>query len=166
MSQIRSLNRVILVGRVGRNPEITYLPSNNRELAKFSMATNEGYYDQSRVWKDTQEWHNITAWGNLAQKIEKNVAKGDLILVEGKIKTRKWKDQSGQERKSVEIEANNMVVLEKKRDAAQPTAQPSAPADPEALDAFPPAANPTAPFEESPDSEGITYGEGDTEDPF
>jgi len=108
------MNRVILVGRVGRKPEVTVMPNSGRELAKFSMVTNEGYYDQSRNWKETEEWHNITAWGPIAQKVERNLGKGDMVLIEGKIKSRKWKDQSGQDRRVTEIEAQNLVVLDRR----------------------------------------------------
>ena len=113
MSNVRSLNRVIIVGRVGREAENTTIASSGRELAKFPVVTNEGYFDpNSRAWKDLPpEWHNIVAWGPLAQK---KIFKGDMVLVEGKIKTRKWKDQSGQERKTTEIEASNIVILDRK----------------------------------------------------
>ena len=86
MSQVRSLNRVILVGRAGKDPEVTVMPNSGQQLAKFSLATNEGYFDKnSNAWKDLPtEWHNIVAWGPLAQKVEKSVGKGDMVLVEGK----------------------------------------------------------------------------------
>jgi len=113
MSQVRSLNRVILAGRVGRQPELTNLPASGRELARFSMVTNEGYYNQNKEWQEKAEWHNIVAWGPLAKRIDKSVAKGDLVLVEGKIHTRSWKDKSGADRKTTEISADNLTVLEK-----------------------------------------------------
>lgn len=110
---VRSLNRVILVGRVGSNPEINHIPSIGRDVAKFSLATNEGYRDKNNEWKETTEWHNLVAWGPLAQRIDKIVNKGTLLLIEGKLKTRKWKDQNDQNRSRTEIEINNLVVLEK-----------------------------------------------------
>jgi len=115
MAHIRSLNRVTLVGRVGRNPELTYLTGSGRDLSKFSMVTNEGYYDKDRNWKESSEWHNIVTWGPQAQRIEKQVKKGDLVLVEGKIRTNKWTDKNGQERSNKEIEANNVIVLDKRQ---------------------------------------------------
>ena len=110
MSQVRSLNRVILVGRTGRDPEVTVMPNSGQQLAKFSLATNEGYFDKNNnAWKDLPtEWHNIVAWRALAQKVEKGVGKGDLLLVEGSIRTRKWKDKSGQDRSTTEIQADNI----------------------------------------------------------
>ena len=113
MSQVRSMNRVILVGRVGRDPEITHIPSIEKDVAKFSLATSEGFMDKSNQWKETTEWHNIVAWRFLAQKTERSVSKGCLVLVEGKIQTRKWQDKDGQDRKSTEIIADNIVVLDK-----------------------------------------------------
>jgi len=113
MSQVRSLNRVILVGRVGRDPEITHIPNLEKDVAKFSIATNEGYMDQNKQWKDITEWHNIVAWGWNAQKVEKQVSKGAMVLIEGKLKTRKWQDKNGQERRSTEVHTDNIVILEK-----------------------------------------------------
>ena len=113
MSHVRSLNKVILVGRVGRDPEITHIPNLEKDVAKFSLATNEGYMDQNNQWKDITEWHNIVAWGWNVRKVEKQINKGTLLLVEGKLKTRKWQDKNGQERRATEIHADNLVVLEK-----------------------------------------------------
>jgi single-strand DNA-binding protein len=129
MSQVRSLNRVILVGRVGKNPEITVVASTGRQLAKFSLATNEGYYDKNtNAWKDMPtEWHNIVAWGPLAQKVEKSIGKGDMVLIEGRIHTRKWQDKNGQDRWNTDIQAENVIVLDHRKDqtAGAGTAYPS-----------------------------------------
>ena len=113
MSHVRSLNKVILVGRVGKDPEITHIPSLEKDVAKFSIATNEGYMDQNKQWKDITEWHNIVAWGWNVQKIEKNVSKGSMVLIEGRLKTRKWQDKNGQDRRTTEIHVDNLVILEK-----------------------------------------------------
>jgi len=113
MSHVRSMNRVILVGRVGRDPEITHIPSIEKDVAKFSLATSEGYMDKSNQWQESTEWHNIVAWGGLAQKVERSISKGDMVLVEGKIKTRKWQDKDNQERRTTEIYADNLVVLDR-----------------------------------------------------
>jgi single-strand DNA-binding protein len=120
MSQVRSLNRVILVGRVGKDPEVTVMPKSGQQLAKFSLATNEGYFDKnSNAWKDLPtEWHNIVAWRALAQKVEKGVGRGDLVLVEGSIRTRKWQDKNGQDRWNTDIQADNITVLDRRKDQA------------------------------------------------
>ena len=114
MRDVRSLNRVMLVGRVGRAPEITHIPNSERSVAKFSLATSEGYMDKTNQWQEMTEWHNIVFWGKNVDWVERTVAKGQLTLIEGKIKTRKWQDkQSGQNRYSTEIYADKIVVLDK-----------------------------------------------------
>jgi len=105
---------VILVGRVGREPEITHIPSLGRDVAKFSLATSEGYMDKNNQWQDMTEWHNIVAWDKLAKKVERSVSKGIMVLIEGKLRTRKWQDkETGQERRSTEIYVDTLVPLEK-----------------------------------------------------
>ena len=114
MANKRSLNRVILVGTVGRDPEITHIPSLDKDVAKFSMVTNEVFMDKStNQFNEAAEWHNIVAWGWTAKKVERGVNKGTLVLVEGKIKTRKWKDKNDQDRRTTEIQADNVTVLDK-----------------------------------------------------
>ena len=126
MSQVRSLNRVILVGRVGKDPEVTVMPKSSQQLAKFSLATNEGYFDKNtNAWKDLPtEWHNIVAWRALAQKVEKGVGKGDLVLVEGSIRTRKWQDKNGQDRWNTDIQADNITVLDRRKDQTGTSSSP------------------------------------------
>jgi single-strand DNA-binding protein len=114
MANKRSLNRVILVGNVGRDPEITHIPSLDKDVAKFSIATTEVFMDRTtNQFQDTTEWHNIVAWGYTAKKVERGVSKGSLVLVEGKIKTRKWKDQNEQDRWTTEILADSVTVLDR-----------------------------------------------------
>lgn len=117
MAHVRSLNRVTLVGRVGRNPECTILPNSAREVARFSLATNEGFFDRnSNSWKDLPtEWHDIVAWGDKAQRVEKQIRKGDLVLVEGSIRTRKWTGRNGQEHSSKDIQASEVILLDKRQ---------------------------------------------------
>jgi len=165
MSQVRSLNRVILVGRVGKIPEITVVASSSRQLAKFSLATNEGYYDKnSNAWKDMPtEWHNIVAWGPLAQKVEKSIGKGDMVLIEGRIHTRKWQDKNGQDRWNTDIQAENIIVLEHRKDQAAGTGTPY-PSGKSSRDSFPDNSEPgTPPFATTQGGEDAAYEE---EDPF
>jgi single-strand DNA-binding protein len=82
-------------------------------LAKFSIATTEGYMDKNNQWQDMTEWHNLVAWGPVAQKVERSVHRGALVLIEGKLKTRKWQDQEGNNRRATDIEVGNVVVLER-----------------------------------------------------
>jgi single-strand DNA-binding protein len=123
MANKRSLNRVILVGNVGREPEITHIPSLAKDVAKFSLATTEVFMDKkTNQFQDHTEWHNVVAWGWTAKKIERDIHKGSLVLVEGKIKTRKWKDKNDQDRWTTEISADTVVNLERaNREGGYPT---------------------------------------------
>lgn len=164
MSQVRSLNRVILVGRAGKDPEVTVMPNSGQQLAKFSIATNEGYFDKNNnAWKDLPtEWHNIVAWRALAQKVEKGVGKGDMVLVEGSIHTRKWKDKNGQDRSTTEITADTITVLDRRKDGAA-QGQSSYSGDRYNRDAFPEAGGQgVPPFESTQEGEDPAY----EEDPF
>ncbi len=111
---VKSLNRVVLVGNVQpREPEVSHIPSIGRDVAKFTIVTKEGYMDKENQWKESSEWHNIVAWGYNAKKIEKNVKRGSLVLIEGKIKSRKWQDKNGQDRRTTEIIADTVVPLDR-----------------------------------------------------
>lgn len=111
-----SINKVILVGNVGKDPEVITLESGIK-LAKFPLATTESYTDrQSGQRIDNTTWHNIVMWRNLAEIAEKYVNKGKQIYVEGKIKSRKYTDKEGNERYITEIEADNFILLGKKDD--------------------------------------------------
>lgn len=115
--QAQSLNRVILVGRVGREPEITHIPSAGKNVAKFSLATTEIFRDSESEgnWREITEWHNVVGWGDgLAKYIERNVHKGIMVAVEGKIKTRKWQDkESGKNRSTKDIVIESITALSK-----------------------------------------------------
>ena len=121
-----SVNKVILIGNVGKEPEVRYLDS-GVAVATFSLATTErGYTLQNGTQvPDRTEWHNIVLWRGLAQTAEKYVHKGDKLYIEGKIKSRSYDDQNGIKRTIVEIFADNMEMLTP-RGAAQP--QMAAPA--------------------------------------
>ena len=102
------LNKVILIGRIGKDPD-TYQFEDGTKKISFSLATTESYRDRTTdEWKDITEWHNIVGYRYLA---ERNVAKGDLVYVEGKIKTRKYKDKEGNDRYLTEIVAEKLNML-------------------------------------------------------
>ena len=104
------LNKVILIGRVGKDPETFQFDDGTKKIS-FSLATTESYRDKvANDWKDITEWHNVIGYRYLA---EKNIAKGDLIYVEGKIKTRKYKDKEGNDRYQTEIIAEKINMLSK-----------------------------------------------------
>ena len=123
MSDINSLNKVILVGRLGKDPEVRHL-DNGATTAKFSLATSERYKKKSTNDQiEKTEWHNIVLWRELAEVAEKYLHKGDLICVEGKIRTRSW-EKEGVTRYTTEIEGNNITMLGGKREqtsSANPT---------------------------------------------
>lgn len=126
-----SVNKVILIGNVGKDPDVRYI-ENNVCVANFTLATTErGYTTQSGVQiPDKTEWHNIVAWRGLAEVAEKYVRKGTQLYIEGKIRTRSWEDQNKIRRYTTEIYVDNMELLGR-RDS-QATAAPAPAAQPQA----------------------------------
>lgn len=122
-----SVNKVILIGNVGKDPDVRYL-DNGVAVATFSLATTErGYTLQNGTQvPDRTEWHNIVLWRGLAQTAEKYVHKGDKLYIEGKIRSRSYDDQNGVKRNIVEIFADNMEMLTP-RGAMQPQGAPNQP---------------------------------------
>jgi len=117
---------VILVGTVGRDPEITHIPGLDKDVAKFGLATTDVFMDKTtNQFQEVTEWHNIVAWGYTAKKVERSVSKGSLILVEGRLKTRKWKDQNNIERRTTEIYADSVVALERSSTSKERESAPS-----------------------------------------
>ena len=113
-----SFNKVLLIGNVGKEPEVRHLES-GVAVASFTLATTERYKDRNGVMQDQTEWHNIVCWRNLAELSEKYINKGSQIFVEGKIRTRSWQDQTGQKRYTTEIVADNIRLLGKRGDSQQ-----------------------------------------------
>jgi len=108
-----SVNKVILVGNLGKDPEIRYT-NGSVPVASFSLATTEYYKDKNGNRQEITEWHNIVAWRNLAELAEKYLKKGKQVYVEGKIRTRNWDDKDGNKRYTTEVIADNFVLLGKK----------------------------------------------------
>ena len=107
----KSVNKVILIGNLGKDPEVKYTPSGTA-IAKFSLATNERYKDKAGEWQDRTEWHNIVAWQRLAEIAGEYLKKGRSVYIEGRIQTRSWDDKtSGQKKYMTEIVANDLVLL-------------------------------------------------------
>ncbi len=123
------INKVILVGNVGKDPEVKYL-ENDLVVATFPLATSENYKDKNGEWQSKTEWHNIVAWRNLAKQLEGRVKKGTQLYIEGKLTTRNWQDQQGNQRYTTEIVANIIRILGKREDNAQ-TATTTASPEPE-----------------------------------
>ena len=119
-----SLNKAMLIGNVGRDPEVRYLDgqSGNAKVATFTLATTERYRDRNGETRENTEWHNIVAWRNTADVVERFVRKGTQLYIEGRIRTRSWDDQTGNKRYTTEIIADTLQLLGKKSD--NPGAQP------------------------------------------
>lgn len=125
-----SVNKVILIGNVGKEPEVRYLEG-GVAVASFTLATTErGYKTQAGVQvPERTEWHNIIAWRGLAEIVEKYVHKGTPLYIEGKIRTRSWDDQNGAKRYTTEIYADNIELLGRRPEgAANGNFAPAAPA--------------------------------------
>lgn len=115
MRDINSLNRVMLIGHLGQKPEIRYLPQTERPVAKFTLATNERFFNpNTNETNDRTEWHRIVAWGKLAEFCEKYLDRGRQIYIEGKLRTRNWQDKEGNKRYTTEITAQRIVLLGKR----------------------------------------------------
>ena len=112
-----SVNKVILVGRLGRDPETRYT-GGGQAVANFSVATDESYKDKSGERQKRTEWHKIVVWGKQAEIAQQYLKKGSLIFVEGRIQSREWQDKEGQKRTSFEIVANNFRMLGGRADGA------------------------------------------------
>lgn len=107
----RSVNKVILIGNLGKDPEVKYTPQGT-PVAKFSLATNERYKDKSGEWQDRTEWHNIVAWQRLAEIAGEYLKKGRTVYIEGRIRTDSWEDKNTHEKKyRTEIIADELVLL-------------------------------------------------------
>lgn len=104
------VNRVILVGNLGKDPEVRRL-ENGAVVAKFSLATNENYKDKSGEWIEQTEWHDVVAWRSLAERAESTLKKGDKIYLEGKLSTRTWQDQDGNNRRTTEVVSNYFRIV-------------------------------------------------------
>ncbi len=105
-----SVNKVILVGRLGRDPETRYT-GGGQAVANFSVATDESYKDKNGERQKRTEWHKIVVWGKQAEIAQQYLKKGSLIFIEGRIQSREWQDKEGQKRTSFEIVASNFRML-------------------------------------------------------
>ncbi len=110
---MRGLNKVTLIGNLGKNPEIQTLEGNIK-VAKFSLATTENYKDSNGQNHSNTDWHNIILWRGLAEFAHSYLHKGSLVYVEGKLKTRSYDDRDGQKKYVTEIMAENILLLDKK----------------------------------------------------
>jgi single-strand DNA-binding protein len=128
-----SVNKVILIGRLGKDPEVKYTQG-GKSVAHFSIATDETWKDQNGERQQKTEWHNIVAWEKLAEICGQYLNKGKQVYIEGRLQTRSWEDKEGNKRYTTEIRADTMVMLGSRSDeqraerpAAPQQGQPSGP---------------------------------------
>ena len=114
-----SLNKVMLIGNVGNDPEMRYTPGGN-PVTSFSVATNRRYTDSNGETKEETEWFRVIAWRKLAESCNQFVTKGKRVYVEGRLRTRNWEGQDGQKRVSVEVVANRVLFLDKQATVSVP----------------------------------------------
>lgn len=107
----KSVNKVILLGNLGKDPEVKYTPQGT-PVAKLTVATNYRYKDKNEQWQDQTEWHNVVLWQRLAEIAGEYLKKGNKVYIEGRLQTRSWEDkQTNQKRYMTEIVANDLVLL-------------------------------------------------------
>lgn len=111
-----TVNKAIIIGRVGADPELKYTPS-GVAVASFNLATNESYKDKDGKVVDQTDWHRIVAWNKLAEICGQYLKKGSLVCIEGKIKTRSYDDKDGQKKYVTEIRADSMQMLGDKKES-------------------------------------------------
>lgn len=122
-----SLNKCMIIGNLGRDPEMRYTPS-GQAVTQFTVATNRNYRDQQGEWQSETEWFRVVVWGPQAERTAERLRKGNKVYVEGRIQTRQWEDQQGQKRSTTELVANQVTSLERRdrdEDAPFPDDRPS-----------------------------------------
>lgn len=125
-----SVNKVILIGNLGKDPEVRRL-ENGAVVANFPIATSETYVDRTTgERRDNTDWHNIVVWRGLAEVVEKYVRKGTKVYIEGKLKTRSWTDQAGATRYTTEVVADEMTILTPRGEQGSAPAMNQAPSNP------------------------------------
>jgi single-strand DNA-binding protein len=112
----RGLNKVQIIGHLGKDPEMRYTPS-GRPVTTFSVAVSRSWNSADGERHAETEWFNVVAWGNLAEICKQYLVKGQQVYIEGRLQTRRWDDKEGQKHTSVEIVANEMMMLGDRRDA-------------------------------------------------
>ena len=112
----RGLNKVMIIGRLGRDPEMRYTP-NGRPVSAFSVAVNRTWTTGEGDKREETEWFNVVAWGNLAEICKQHLHKGQSVYVEGRLQTRGWEDPEGKKHYRTEIVASEMIMLSDKRES-------------------------------------------------
>ncbi len=116
---MRGVNRVMLIGNLGKDPDVQHLEG-NIAVAKFPLATTETYKDRSGKLVSQTEWHTVVLWRGLAELAQKYLHKGSLIYVEGRLRTRSWEDKEGNKKFATEVVGDNLIMLDKRGDGHVP----------------------------------------------
>ena len=152
-----SVNKVILIGRLGKDPELKYTPS-GAPVATFSLATDENFKDRTGEQQRRTEWHRIVAWNKLAEICGEYLTKGKQVYIEGSIRSRQWQDQAGNKRTSYEIIANQMQMLGAKADSERAAGgSQDRPAPERHTASGPPSGEPLPPSEPEISDEDIPF---------
>jgi single-strand DNA-binding protein len=109
----RGLNKVMLIGNLGRDPEMRYTPS-GKPVTSFSLASSRSWVSSDGDRREETEWFNVVAWGNLAEICNQHLARGQQVYIEGRLQTRSWEDSNGQRHFRTEVVANEMIILGKR----------------------------------------------------
>ena len=116
---MRGVNRVMLIGNLGKDPDLQYLEG-NIAVAKFPLATTETYKDRGGKLISQTEWHTVVLWRGLAELAQKYLHKGSLVYIEGRLKTRNWEDKEGAKKFATEVVGDNLIMLDKRYDTYHP----------------------------------------------
>jgi single-strand DNA-binding protein len=117
---MRGVNRVMLIGNLGKDPDVQYLEG-NIGVAKFSLATTETFKDRTGKLISQTEWHTVVLWRGLAELAQKYLHKGSLVYIEGRLRTRSWEDKDGNKKFATEIVGDNLIMLDKKIEGSHST---------------------------------------------
>jgi single-strand DNA-binding protein len=118
----RGLNKVMIIGNLGRDPEMRYTPS-GKPVTTFSVATSRAWNTSEGEKRMETEWFNVVAWSSLAEICKQYLTKGQQVYIEGRLQTRHWDDQEGNKHTSVEIVANEMIILGERRESGESSAE-------------------------------------------
>ena len=121
-----SLNKCMIIGNLGRDPEMRYTPS-GQAVTQFSVATNRNYRDPQGEWQSETEWFRVVVWGDQGERVAEYLRKGHKVYVEGRLQTRQWEDQSGNKRYTTELIANRVQSLERRDREGDPPPPADAP---------------------------------------
>ncbi len=164
-----SVNKVILIGNLGKDPEVRYMPSGDA-IANINIATTESYKDREGVKQERTEWHRVVFFGKLAEIVGQYLKKGRPVYVEGRIQTKKWQDKNGQDRYTTEIIATDMKMLGSRGDSGSDASFTPEEGEPQSRPAARPSSSTSSAQSASPSrstqSSGPDHGGFDDDIPF